>query len=112
MAAKKGAVKIITKSVSLNDFDEEYLNLCKPLLKNIGKKEENLLDCYPDIDKLLKNLDEFNKSPESEKLKSLPSILSDVDQLNAYSIVDSLRAYTFDNDHTDKLHKLWDFVND
>lgn len=50
LAAKKDAVKILTKTIRENDFNDEYLKKCKPLLKEIGKKEENLLDCYKDID--------------------------------------------------------------
>lgn len=68
LIAKKDGIKIITKSISDNNFDSDYIALCEPLLKNLGKKEENLTQCYPDIDELLKKLDDFNKLSNSEKI--------------------------------------------
>jgi hypothetical protein len=62
LAAKKDAVRILTKAISDKNYSDEYIKNCKPILKEIGKKEENLKDCYSDIDKLLKNMDDFIKS--------------------------------------------------
>lgn len=49
-AAKKGAVKILTKAISDNNFNDNYIKHSKPILREIGKKEENMEECYQDID--------------------------------------------------------------
>lgn len=68
LAAKKGSIQILTQAISDSNFNENYIKQSKPILKEIGKKEENMADCYQDIDKLLKNLDGFLASPPAEKL--------------------------------------------
>lgn len=71
LAAKKNSIQILTHAISDANFNENFIKHSKPILKEIGKKEENMVDCYKEIDELLKNLDQFIAAPESEKLKKI-----------------------------------------
>ena len=106
-AAKKGAIKAITKSISDNNYDPKYIENCKPLLAELGKKEENLEDSYNLIDKLIKIIKDFNKSGDKSNIDEINKVIKANDQLNALCIVDPLRVYAFDKDHTGAVSNFW-----
>lgn len=126
-AAQKGAIEAITKSISDNNYDDKYIENCKPLLEELGQKEEILEDSYNLIDKLIKIIKDFNAKEDKRKLRGIDKLdeeenqkrldeIDDVikanDQLNALCIVDPLRIYAFDKDHTGTVNDFWFHLED
>ena len=109
--ADKGGIQTITKSISDNNYNEEYIEHCRPLLEGLGENPNNLEDSYKVIDDLIAQIDEFNKNSDFGDKEQLEKIIKANDQLNAYTILDPLRIYAFDNGHVDVVKNFWDGIN-
>lgn len=71
------------------------IKTCDKLFNNIGKNEVHLEDSYNLIDKLIKEIRDFNNSKDKENPMALIKIKKAVDQLNAICLIEPLRLYAF-----------------
>ena len=109
--ANKGGIQTITKSISDNNYDEEYIERCRPLLEGLGNNSDNLEESYKVIDELIEKIKDFNDNGDFANKEKLAEMIKCNDQLNAYTILDPLRVYSFDNGHSDVVKNFWDKIN-
>lgn len=111
-AAECNGLEKICKSIADNNFDEKYVQKCKPLIDLIAA-HSSVKDSEDLIAKLVAKIRAYNEQTPEHKLdkKNLLEIIQTSGQLNSLLVSPMLRDYAFQIGHAAVLHNFLDFLN-
>ena len=72
----------------------------KQLLEQLGSKDERIEDCYNNVDDLLQIVKDYNESNNKRDNVAIMKVKKAINKLNALCLIEPLRIYCFDKDHS------------
>lgn len=113
-AANANALEIICKSISDNDYDQNYINHCRPILEALGNDMLQNKNNAGTIENMIEKIQQFNRLSDEDKKKpeNLKNVLKANENLNALCLVDTLRKLAFEKGHPSAIGSVWGTVND